>query len=325
MHLQETVARVFARSLGLRVQIVACLLRGARDAAHRDHDVGRIGRAVVVEHVVLAACHAGNLRHDALDHVGQLVVGGVVRLAHLEVHVAVLHGGAQHRVLGVQGACPEALERLGVHERGELLGVGHVDARELMRCTETVEEVHERDASLHGGEVRDGRHVGRFLDASRAELRKAGVAACHHIGVVTEDAHGVRAHRAARHVQDTRQALAGDAVEHGNHEHEALARGEARAQASCLQHAVDGPDGARLGLHLGQLHALAEHVQAALGAPAVGMLGHGRGRRDGVDRRHLGEVVGDMGRSLVAVNGYIVAHLKVPLPGNGAKRKRGRA
>ena len=132
MHLQETVARVFARSLGLRVQIVACLLRGARDAAHRDYDVGRIGRAVVVEHVVLAACHAGDLRHDALDHIGQLVVGGVVRFAHLEVHVAVLYGGAQHRVLGVESARPEALERLGIHERGELLGVGHIDARELM-------------------------------------------------------------------------------------------------------------------------------------------------------------------------------------------------
>ena len=92
-----------------------------------------------------------------------------------------------------------------------------------MRSAEPVEEVHERDAALHGGEVRDCRHVGRFLNASRAELRKAGVAARHDVGVVAEDAHGVRAHRAARHVQNARQALAGDAVEHGDHEHEALA------------------------------------------------------------------------------------------------------
>ena len=73
---------------------------------------------------------------------------------------------------------------------------------------------------------------------------------------------------------------------------------------------MDGGDGARLGLHLGQLHALAEHVQTALRAPAVGVLGHGRGRRDGVDGRHLGEVVGNVGRGLVAVDGYIVAHWK---------------
>ena len=50
---------------------------------------------------MLTARHAGDLRHDALDHVGKLVVGGVVRLAHLEVHVAVLHGGAQNGMLGV--------------------------------------------------------------------------------------------------------------------------------------------------------------------------------------------------------------------------------
>ena len=273
--------------------------------------------------MMLAAGHAGHLGHNALDHVGQLVICGVVRLTLLEVRIAVLHGGAQHGMLGVQGARTEAVERLGVHERGELLGVGHVDARQLMGGAKAVEEVHERDGGLHGGKVGDGGHVGGLLDASRAELGEPGVAAGHDVGVVAEDAHGVGAHGAAGHMQNAWQALAGDAIEHGHHEHQALAGREAGAQAACLKHAVDGGDGAGLGLHLGQLHALAEHVQTALRAPAIGVLGHGRGRRDGVDGRHLGEVVGNVGRSLVAVDGYIVAHCEAPLRNDGFETRAG--
>ena len=323
VHLQKAVA--LARAVGLRagVQVVARLLRGSRHAAHGHHDIGGVGGAVVVEHVMFAAGHAGHLRHNALDHVGQLVVCGVVRLTLLEVRVAVLHGGAQHGVLGVQSARTEAVERLGVHERGQLLGVGHVDARQLMGGAEAVEEMHEGDGCLHGGKVGDGGHVGGLLDASRAELGEPGVAARHDVGVVAEDAHGVGAHGAACHVQHAWQALAGDAIEHGHHEHQALAGREAGAQAACLQHAVDGGDGACLGLHLGQLHALAEHVQTALRAPAIGVLGHGRGRRDGVDGRHLGEVVGNVGRSLVAIDGYIVAHCEAPLRNDGLKTRAG--
>ena len=129
VHLQITVTLAGAVGLGAGVQVVARLLRGSRHAAHGHHHIGGVGGAVIVEHVVLAAGHAGHLRHDVLDHVGQLVVCGVVRLTLLEVRVAVLHGGAQHGVLGVQGAGTEAVERLGIHERGQLLGVGHVDAR----------------------------------------------------------------------------------------------------------------------------------------------------------------------------------------------------
>ena len=41
--------------------------------------------------------------------------------------------------------------------------------------------------------------------------------------------------------------------------------------------------------------------------PLIGPLAHGRGRRDGVDGDHLAELVGDVGRRLVAVEGDLPA------------------
>ncbi len=176
---------------------------------------------------------------------------------------------------------------------------------------------------LHGGKVRHGGHIGGLLDASRAEL---GEPVSRHAMTSEWSPKMLMAWVPtvrACHVQHAWQAARRRCGRAGHHEHEALAGREAGAQAACLQHAVDGGDGARLGLHLGQLYALAEHVQTALRAPAVGVLGHGRGRRDGVDGRHLGEVVGNVGRSLVAIHGYIVAHCEAPLRNDGLKTRAG--
>ena len=70
------------------------------------------------------------------------------------------------------------------------------------------------------------------------------------------------------------------------------------------------PDGAGLGLELHQLHRLAEDILHASGGPLIHVVCHGAGGRDGVDRRHFRERVGDIGGCLVAVHGleFLEAH-----------------
>ena len=104
-----------------------------------------------------------------------------------------------------------------------------------MARAKAVEEVHEGDGSLDGSQVGHGCEVCCLLHAARGELGKARITAGHDIRVVAEDAQRVGAYSAAGNVEHAREPLAGDPVEHRHHEHEALARGEARAQGACLQ------------------------------------------------------------------------------------------
>ena len=75
---------------------------GARAHQH-DHPIG-VGRAVVVDEVVLAAGQRGEAVHRRLHDVGHARVERVARLAGLEEHVGVLRAAAQHRAVGVEPA-----------------------------------------------------------------------------------------------------------------------------------------------------------------------------------------------------------------------------
>ena len=159
----------------------------------------------------------------------------------------------------------------------------------------------EGDAGADGGQMGHGGQVRRLLDAAAGQHGKAGLTAVHHIGVVAEDGERMGAHGTGRHVQHAGQALAGDAVHGGDHQHQALGRGEAGGQSTGLQRTVTGAAGAGLGLHLHQTNRLAEDVLLAVGRPRVGVLRHRAGGCDGVDGCDLGERIGDVCRRLVAV------------------------
>ena len=141
----------------------------------------------------------------------------------------------------------------------------------------------------------------RLLDAAAGQHGKARLPAVHHVGVVAEDGERVGAHGTGRHVQHAGQALAGDAVHGGDHQHQALGRGEAGGQSTGLQRTVTGAAGTGLGLHLNQTHRLAEDVFPAVGRPGIGVLRHGAGRRNGIDGSDLGKGVCHIRRRFVAV------------------------
>ena len=134
------------------------------------------------------------------------------------------------------------------------------------------------------------------------EQREAGLPDRHHVGVVAEDGQALRGQRPGRHVQDRGGQLPGDLVHVGDHQQQALRRGERGGQRAALQRAVQRARRAALALHLHHRRHAAPQVRPALAGPLVGQLGHGRGRGDRVDAAHLVEPVGDRHRRLVAVD-----------------------
>ena len=101
------------------------------------------------------------------------------------------------------------------------------------------------------------------------------------------------------------QQLTGDLIHVGDHQQQALGRGERGGQRAGSQGAVHGAGGARLGLHLNNFHFGAEDVLLVQGGPLVHLVGHGARRGDGVDAGNFGKRIGYMSRSGVAVHRFL--------------------
>ena len=290
--------------LAALAEVVHDLLRALADRAHRhDHALG-LGIAEVVEQLVVAARQGGHLGHILLDHGREGVVGRVGGLAVLEEDIVVLAAVADRRMLGVQRAVAEFLQLVPVEHLAEILIVEHVDLLDLVGGAEAVEEVLHGDVALDGGQVRHRAEIHALLHARGSQLRPADLAAGHHVLVVAEDGDGLGRDGTRGHVHDRRQQQARDAVHRRDHQHQALGGGVGRAESARLERALHGGAGAGLGLHFHELDRHAEKVLLPLGGPLVHVVGHGAGRRDGVDRRDFGKGIACVRGGLVAVHGF---------------------
>ena len=104
------------------------------------------------------------------------------------------------------------------------------------------------------------------------------------------------------HVEHAGKLLGSNLVHVRNHEQQALGCGVGSGQCTGGQGAVNSAGSAALGLHFADLDGGTEDVLLALGRPNVNVVGHGAGRGDGVNARHLGESIGNIRRSVVAVH-----------------------
>ena len=91
-------ADLFARL----VEVVDGLFGGVAAGAHGDDDPLGVGRAHVVEQLVVAAGQLADLLHDLFDDFGHGVVVLVGSFTALEVDVGVLGGALLMRMLGIQ-------------------------------------------------------------------------------------------------------------------------------------------------------------------------------------------------------------------------------
>ena len=251
--------------------------------------------------MVLAAGQSADLSHIVLHHIGQSRIITVVGFTQLEIDIGIIHQRAHTGILGIQGVGPELGQRVIVHQLGIFIVVQHIDLLNLMAGTESVKEMQERNAGTNGAQMRHGSQIGSLLDTAAGEQREPRLAAVHHVGMITKNGERMGTHGAGGHMQHAGQALAGDTVQRGDHQHQALRGGKAGGQRAGLQCTVTGTAGARLGLHLNQTDSLAEDVLLTLGRPLISVLGHGTGRRDGIDGGNFRKGICHICRGFVAV------------------------
>ncbi len=151
--------------LAVGVEVVNGFFNRFAGAAHRDDDMLGVGRAVVVEELVVCADLGVDLVHILLDDFGQGVVEFVPGLLGLEEDIRVLGRAALYGVVGVQRIGAEAVDVAPVDELRQILVAPHGDLVILVGGAESVEEVQERDSGLEGGQMRDSAEVHNLLYA----------------------------------------------------------------------------------------------------------------------------------------------------------------
>ena len=294
----------------LGIEIIHGFAGRLTDRAHGDDDALGILCTMIVEEMVLASRDLREICHGFLDKLRQrfiVLVGGFLRL---EVDIRILRRTADDRMIRVQCACTELLDRIPVEEFRKIVKVDDFDLLNLMRRAETVEEVDERHAALDGDEMRDSGEIHDLLHARLTQHRTARLTRCHDIALIAENIEGGSRQSTGAHMEDTGKELAGNLVEVRDHQQEALRSRVRRRQGACLQRTVHSARCACLGLHLDDAHLLTEDVLRSLRRQSVDMLRHRRGRRDRVDGRNIGECVGNISRSRVAVHGlHFFAHV----------------
>ena len=288
-------------------QPVDRLFDGLRAGTHQDdHPLG-VGRTHIVEEAIDPTCAFGELGHHLLDNAGQGRVEGVDGLAGLEVDIRVLGRAPDEGAIRRQGAGAVGAHSLVVDEGADVVVVHLLDFVDLVAGAEAVQNIEEGNPAIQGGGLGDEGEVLTLLDGVGEEHPPARAPGRHHIAVITENGESLGGQRAGGDVKDSAGQLPGDLVHIGDHQQQPLAGCESGGQGASLQRAVDCPGCAPFRLHLYDEGFAAPDILIAPRGPGVGQLAHRRGGGDGVDGYDFVGLVGNVGRSLVAVKGHFLA------------------
>ena len=280
------------------------LFDGFADGAHRNDDVLRVGSADIVERLILSADLLAELLHVIGNDVGQRFVVLIRSFSGLEEDIRVLSGAADDGMLGIQGSVSERLDGIHVDQLLVDAVVDDFDLLDLVRGSETVEEVQERYSAFDGGQMCDCCKVHDFLDGAGAQQGETGLAASHDVGVIAEDAQCVRSQGSCRNVEHAGQEFACDLVHVVDHEEQALGCGVSGGESAGCEGAVDRTGCAAFGLHLDYADFLAEQVLFSMRRHIVHDLSHRGGRSDGENSGNVGERIRDICGSGVAIHGF---------------------
>ena len=290
-----------AHFLAFGTQVIDRLLDRLGHRTHRDDDILGIGIAIVNERLVLAAGNFADLDHRLGGHVGNRIVETVGGLTRLEIDVGILGGTARNGVLGIQRTLAELGECLLVEQSFECLVVDQLDLLDLVRSTESVEEMEERNACLERHDMRDTCQVHHLLHGRSGEHREAGLTRGHHVLMVAEYGKGMCGDGSRRDMEYARKKFSGNLVHIGNHQQQPLRCGERRGQRAALQRTVHGTRGTGLRLHLDYPDCFSENIFTTLSGPLIDKFRHRRGRSDGVNRRNLREHISYVGCRVITV------------------------
>ena len=208
--------------LALSKHIVDNLFSNVANRTHSDDNAVCIGCAVVVEELIICAELLVDLAHILLNDCGKRIVISIASLSVLEEDISILSGASESRGLGVERAIAECLDSVKVNHISKILIIPRSNLLDLVRGTESVKEIEERNSSLNGSKVSDRAEVHDLLSIGLCEHRKACLTASVNVGVVSENVKSVGSYASCGNVNNARKKLAGDLIHVGYHKKKTL-------------------------------------------------------------------------------------------------------
>ncbi len=128
---------------------------GIGDRTHGDDDIGGVLGSVIAERFVASSGDFADLVHVFFDNIGDRQIVFLLDFLGLEINIVVLGRALCIRGRGVQRTVAECLDGLAVKQSVEHGIIHDFDLVDFMTRAESVEEMHERNACLDGGQMGD--------------------------------------------------------------------------------------------------------------------------------------------------------------------------
>ena len=158
------------------------------DGTHRKDHSFRFRIAVICEWLVFSSGMFGDLRHIVSYDIRNLSEMFVLSLSGLEYDVIVLGAASGNGVaVRIEGVVLEFLDCIHVEQGLEIIIVHDFDFLDLVRSSESVKEMNERNRCLDRRKMSDTGEVHCFLDRIGAQHCATGLSSSVDIFMITED------------------------------------------------------------------------------------------------------------------------------------------
>ena len=219
-------------------------------------------------------------------------------------------------MVGVQCASAELIDCIHIDHVSQILVIPDSNLLDLVRSTESVEEVDERNSAFDCCKVSNRSQIHDFLYAGLAEHCETGLTACHNVGLIAEDGQSVACQGTSGNVEHAGEQLACDFVHVRDHQQKSLRCSVSGSQCTSVQRTVNCTGCTGFRLHFLNLYFRTENVLSSLCRPLINVVCHRAGRGNRVNCRDFRKCVRHMGSSSVAVHGFelsfhcVISHKK---------------
>ena len=203
-------------------QVIDGLFNCITDRTHCDDNLLSISSSVVVEELVIGTDLSVYLIHVLLYDSRHSVIVRVDCFSCLEEDIRVLSRTSLTRMVRIQALISPCLDCIEICHFFQIFVIPCLNLLDLMRSTETVEEVDERKTSLDCGKMSNRSQVHYFLHAGLAEHACSGLTTGIYIGMISEDGKCMACKCTCGNVEYARKSLTCYFVEVRDHQKQTL-------------------------------------------------------------------------------------------------------
>ena len=181
-----------------------------------------ISCSIVVEKLVICTDLSINLVHVLLNNCRKCIIIWVTCLSCLEEDIRVLSRTSLAWMVRVKSMITECLDSIHISHILQVFIIPCLDLLDLMRSTESIEEVDKRNFAFDCSKMCNRSQVHNFLYRRLAKHCTTSLTTGHNVGMISENRKCVRSKCTGRYIEYTRELLTSDFIKVRDHQQQTL-------------------------------------------------------------------------------------------------------